>query len=265
MSNDGDQDTGDGWGHETEQELRDEADAAAVRRHRLLRERVDAVDRDLTELRAAHADLASTVSERLAPELEALGTAVTAELEQLRGAVTEMLAEHAKAENPPVDWAKLSVEDATQQWATLARWVGEVLVPVYGITRNELPDCWPLHFTAVVELSWLRSAHVQSYLPGTHPHITAEWHTRWRPAVLARLAEIIASGAAEERCEPGKHQGRALPAGPAPAQPGSTPRKMLALPQHWWSAYQIGFHDDLARRARRQETPTEVWLPAPLS
>lgn len=265
MDDEGDQDTGDGWGHDPEQERRDKADAAALRRHQLLRERVDAVDQDLAEMRRAHVELASTVSERLGPELEALGESVTAELEQLRGTVAEVLAEQTKAENPPVDWAQLSVEEARDQWPALARWIGEVFVPVYGVTRNELPDCWPLHFTAVVELSWLRSAHVQSYLPGTHPNITADWHTRWRPMVLARLTEIIAGGGVEERCEPGKHLGRLLPADPAEETPaGSTPRKMLALPQHWWPAYRIGFQEDLARRARRQETSVADWIPDPL-
>lgn len=265
MNNEGGQDTGDGWGHDPEQELRDKADAAALRRHQLLRERVDDLDRAYNEMRIAHTDLASTVSERLAPELEALGESVTAELGQLRGTVAEVLAEQTKAENSPVDWARLSVEDATDQWPVLARWIGEVFVPVYGVTRGELPDCWPLHFTAVVELSWLRSAHVQSYLPGTHPNITADWHTRWRPMVLTRIAEIIAGGGVEERCEPGKHRGRPLPAGPAEeGQRGSTPRKMLALPQHWWTAYRLGFHDDLDRRARRQETSVADWTPEPL-
>ena len=77
------------------------------------------------------------------------------------------------------------------QWPILARWVGEVLVPRYELTRDELPDCWALHPPVVAELSWLRTAYVQAYLPRSPPQLAADWHTRWRPAVLTRIRELI--------------------------------------------------------------------------
>lgn len=147
--------------------------------------------------------------------------------------------------------------------------VGEVLVPGYELTCEELPDCWALHFPVVIELSWLRSAHVQSYLRHTHPHITAEWHTRWRTAVLARIKELIP----ERNCRPGEHltpkessqtvgRGRA-PEGAAAWGGGRAPRFQPATPEHWWPFYQRAFHADLDRRRNRRETSdADYWVPA---
>ena len=87
------------------------------------------------------------------------------------------------------------------QWPILARWVGEVLVPRYELTRDDLPDCWALHPPVVAELSWLRTAYVQAYLTKSPPQLSADWHTRWRPAVLIRIRELIKP----DECPPGKH------------------------------------------------------------
>lgn len=268
MSNDDEQPNPDaGWGHDPDQLRHDEAEAAAIRRQRLVHERIDGLDRSIEEIRTRHADLAVTVSERIAPELDNLAKSVASELQQLRDAVGELLAVQQKTENPPVDWADLDAEEAEQQWPILARWIGEVFVPVYEITRDQLPDCWPLHFPAVIELSWLRSAHVQSYLSGTHPHITAEWHSRWRPTVLTRIPEIIPVNSSEDACAPGKHHGQALTdAARTPPTPGGVPpRRMLASPEHWWPAYQLAVHHDLDRRRRRAAAMEQDWLPARLT
>jgi hypothetical protein len=145
--------------------------AAEVRR---IREKVDRT----AEL---HTALAATVSEQLAPELGALRQATVDELASLRGDLNEVLETLNKEKNPPVDWFHLTAEQAEEQWPVLAQWVGEVFVPWYRITRGQLPDCWALHPNALVELSWLRSAHLQSYIPSSHPHIAAEWHDRHVP------------------------------------------------------------------------------------
>ena len=94
---------------------------------------------------------------------------MTAEFGRLRGEVDVLLSdcqEQEKTKNSPVDWASLSEEPAAEQWPILARWIGEILVPRYEATRNELSDCWPLHPLVVAELSWLRTAHVQAYRAG---------------------------------------------------------------------------------------------------
>ena len=99
-------------------------------------------------------------------------------------------------------------------------------MPRYELTRDELPDCWALHPPVVAELSWLRTAYVQAYLTRSPPQLGADWHTRWRPAVLTRIRELIKP----DECAPGKHAPRrGTPVEPA-APNGALPRTQLAEP-----------------------------------
>ena len=160
--------------------------------------------------------------------------------------------------NPPVDWAALSAEQAAAQWPILARWVGDVLVPRYELTRDELPDCWALHPPVVAELSWLRTAYVQAYLTGSPPQLSADWHTRWRPAVLTRIRELIKP----DECSPGKHAPRRGTPIELAAQNGALPRTQLAEPPCWWPFYDRAFHLDLAVRRARAAAGELNWSPA---
>lgn len=246
-------------------------EVVAGRRHRDVMARLGQVDTRVDELAAdmarvagLHTELAVVVSEDLGPRLDGLWEVCREEIGQLRTAVAELLAEQDKQKNPPVDWIAMTEEQAAKQWPVLARWIGERLVPWYELTRADLPDCWALHRPVVVELSWLRSAHVQAYLDHTHPHITAEWHARWRPFVVARIKEAI------DKCRPGEHQ---PPHGPAMSSPaaeatttasgGVAQRAQLALPQHWWPFYQQAYYDDLALRRERTAGGQLNWTPAP--
>jgi hypothetical protein len=253
--------------------------AAEVRR---IREKVD----QTAEL---HTALAATVSEQLAPELGALRQATVDELASLRGDLNEVLETLNRENNPPVDWFHLTAEQAEEQWPILAQWVGEVFVPWYRITRDQLPDCWALHPNALVELSWLRSAHVQSYIPSSHPHIAAEWHARWKTAALDNIRAAIPT----DMCRPGEHlvseqesrervtQSNPPPAPPVPGEqpwnrpPASPPaghnwdgvirtaRRQLAEPRHWWGFYEQAVQEDLQwRRTREQQTSTAPTPPA---
>ena len=108
---------------------------------------------------------------------------------QLRADVDVLLNERRQqeqAKNAPVDWAALTEDQAAAQWPILARWVAEVLVARYELTRDELPDCWALHLPVVAELSWLRTAYVEAYL------------TRSSPADGRGLAHPVAPGRADQ-------------------------------------------------------------------
>jgi hypothetical protein len=59
--------------------------------------------------------------------------------------LAEVLTTLRREENAPVNWPALTAEQAREQWPILAQWIAEVLVPWYEITRDELPDCRPLH------------------------------------------------------------------------------------------------------------------------
>jgi len=180
------------------------------------------------------------------------------------------LARHER--NAPVDWTSMNAADAAAQWVVLAAWVGEVFVPWYRITRNQLSDCWALHGDAVLELSWLRSCHVQSYLPSAHPHVTAEWHVRWKKAALDNIAAVIG----DDLCRPGEHlvtedESRARrsaaahdnPPGydPEVFPPSTQPpaRMQLARREFWEAFYTQAVADDVARRpsADQPDSPAD--------
>ncbi|MFR9802553.1 hypothetical protein ACL02T_09655 [Pseudonocardia sp. RS010] len=202
-----------------------------------------------------HQQLAATVSEDLAPGLAALREFTNAELARQDAQLEEVLAELRRERNSPVDWPALTEAQAREQWPVLGRWIAEIFVPWYEITRDELPDCWPLHRPALVELSWLRSAHVQAYLRSSPPSVAGEWHQRWRPGVVERLHAVID----RTLCGPGFHRlpegERAAPA-PPPLAPGGRvplpPGRQLALPQHWQANYDRAVGEDLARRRQRE-------------
>ena len=146
--------------------------------------------------------------------------AIAGDVAKLRGTVAALTAEAEEederqaadlaarravgmAPEPPGPWAWpiLDHDTATAAWDSLARWVGEVLCAWYAPTRGQLPDCWPLHRRAVLELTWLRQTHVDAHAHRAPGHLAAEWHARWLPAALAGVCAAIDP----ERCPPGQH------------------------------------------------------------
>jgi len=217
--------------------------------------------RQVRQTNDRHMALAAAVSEDLAPRLDVLHQLVTDEVARLRGEVDALLAdrkEQKKNKNEPVDWAALTAEQAAVQWPILARWVGDVLVPRYALTRDDLPDCWALHVPVVAELSWLRSAYVEAYLKDSAPSLAADWHVESRPAVLTRIRELIKP----DECPPGKH----APARATPVQVqsrnGTLPRTEPADPDCWWPFYDRAYHLDLAVRRTRDAAGSLDWSPA---
>jgi hypothetical protein len=223
-----------------------------------------ALTEQVGQITARHTDLAAAVSEDLAPKVGALHQLVAEELGRLRSDLDVLLAERRERDetkNAPVDWATLTEEQAAAQWPILACWVGEVLVPRYELTRDELPDCWALHSPVVAELSWLRTAYVQAYLSRSSSQLGADWHTRWRPAVLARIRELIKP----DECPPGKHSPRRGTPIDMAAQNGVLPRTQLAEPRCWWPFYDRAFHLDLALRRARAAAGALDWSPVQAS
>jgi hypothetical protein len=167
----------------------------------LLRDEIALLRARLERFTQAHDALAEVVTGELKPGLSAL----TQDHLQAHRQVRSQLDEITRARTPPaarpVHWAALSAGEAAQQWPILADWISDVFVPSYEVTRAELPDCWALHPPAVIELSWLHSAHVEAYLPGSPPALAGEWHCRWRPTVLERMTMIIPV----TLCRPGEH------------------------------------------------------------
>jgi hypothetical protein len=159
--------------------------------------------------------------------------AITSRMEEMATEVAELTSAVKKL--APVDWPSLTEDEAIEQWEQLAEWVADILCDWYQLTRGQLPDCWPLHRPAVLELSWLRTCYLAAYAGKAAPQLAGEWHTRWRRDALANLAVIID----KKWCEPGQHMidsstRRELQRPPTPARsPGpwaSTPRPSHARP-----------------------------------
>lgn len=145
----------------------------------------------------------------------------------LHGTVTALLA-HAGAEDTPAEdpavtaaksqlglrpeppgpwcWPLLDAVQATAAWDALGRWVGEVLVPTYELTRGQLPECWPHHPRLVTELSWLRHGYLEAHTHGAPAQKAADWHLRQLPGVLA--ATQVLARRDPDGCGPGYHLGR---------------------------------------------------------
>ena len=208
-----------------------------------------ALTEQVGQITARHTDLAAAVSEDLAPRVGALHQLVTEELGRLRSDLDVLLAERNerdKTKNPPVDWATLTEEQAAAQWPILARWVGEVLVPRYELTRDDLPDCWALHPPVVAELSWLHTAYARRH---ARPALRRGDEGAGRLRVDARLDRPRRAGSS---------RGRPSCAGSGPANaPSSTPARSGSSPGWPASATRT------ARRCSRSQATTAGGLRRP--
>lgn len=242
-------------------------------------EKVDAIGADV----AAFGELVPTV-QQLVGDVSSLSDTVKG----LVGAPPAALA----------DWLSLGSEEAEERWREIAYWVENVLVAGYNLSRGQLPDCWPMHRTAMVHLSWLYAAYRQAYQPSANPILAAEWSTRWlRDALDALRGDRVAPLA---RCDPrpdqpGRHlydptQAKAgvsraesdaeklaqlretvarsavsFPTSPgkAPAAPSKDPKLEAVHDQlaerKWWSDYlDQGRAEDLAWRRAREASEEEA-------
>lgn len=214
----------------------------------------------LHRLETTHTELATTVSTQLAPELTALRTETLEQLARHDTHIHQLTAATPTKARSPVNWPALTADQATDAWENLATWIAHVLVPWYETTRDELPDCWPLHRPAVMELSWLHTTHTEAFTPGAAAHHAADWHTRWRPAALHRLREVIPRRGIRQ-CGPGQHLTNPQPSRhsppttpPAePATPQELPGEQLAERQHWQPFLNHAITTDHSWRVHRDQ------------
>lgn len=257
--------------------------ASSPRRDRLLSELAGELRaareehrRDVAQLRADLAGLSTLVGEnadllgQALPRIGGLDDELADLAERVDGlTVTVAAYGGADADEPDaalVDWPSLSADRAAAEWQALGDWVAGVLGPFYELTRAQLPDCWPLHRPAVLELVWLRRSYVAAHRPDAPAAAAADWHTRWRREALASIATAIS----DKWCRPGEHwvdrYDRGRPAGqgtpprpqqPPPHAPGQRPGPEnhnvgpggeISTSQHWGPAFQTAVADDLAWR-----------------
>lgn len=241
--------------------------ARAERAHAALEHTVAQIGPGLAAPRDAAGDGFATTHPAAHDALEARLGVITDTLEDHAASLRRVLARQQRNRNPAVDWPALTAEQAAAEWPRLAQWIDEVFVPWGEITRDALPDCWALHRPVVVQLSWLRSAHVQAYLPAAEPAVAGDWHIRWSPAVLAVIKTVIES----KWCRPGEHMitveesnarrraaARANPTPPPPPTGGGggaeqLGRMQLAECEYWQAFYLQAVDADLAWRTARHK------------
>lgn len=178
------------------------------------------------------------VSEVIGPDVATLRT----EMAELRGAVDALLEEPGGAtEEAVLHWPDLSVQDAEEAWDALATWVHTTLGYWYEISRAQLPDCWPVHRPALLQVWWLRLTYLTAHEgAGAAPVSMAEWNTRWLDAALGRIAvaipdtmcRAVAGGPGQHLVPKHEAERRAAPVAPGESGVrGSEPREALARVQ----------------------------------
>ena len=103
---------------------------------------------------------------------------------------------------PMIAWHDLDVDEAAAVRADLAKWVSEVLFPLYPSARESVRECWHQHPDAVTELSacWLEFRRI--FAPATpakpakpaprRPSLADSlvYLDRWLPNTLRRVKVI---------------------------------------------------------------------------
>lgn len=178
--------------------------ADAIGRTAVLEHRMTLVSSDLSEIGAGQEDLKKMTS------------GIGRQLEALQLAVAMLGAEPAEVDDETalVDWSTLDCEEAETEWERLYTWLDQQLVPTYRLTVTQLHACWTSHAAVREELAWLKACWFQTYRrPGSPGSSAGEWHTRWLPGALERIAAHLHRAG----CTLGSHEGEQLPEEARPA------------------------------------------------
>ena len=114
-------------------------------------------------------------------------------------------------------WLTLDGQAREDKLGELSDWVEAVLRAQYpGYLAEQIRPCWPSHPEALWELTWLYQLWCRAYLTKRPaPKDAADWHDRWAPGVLRRLAQVMAR--CDLACQSQPHLDR-VPDVPAPRQ-----------------------------------------------
>jgi hypothetical protein len=95
----------------------------------------------------------------------------------------------------PAEWFWLTMSDQVREekFGELHDWVETVYREQYpDYLAEQIKPCWPNHPEARWELGWLYQQWTLTYLAQhSAPKDAADWHDRWSPGVLRRLAPVM--------------------------------------------------------------------------
>ncbi len=165
---------------------RDQSPAVAA-----LAVRVDGLRRRIETLATSIDDLTSTQQEH--------GTVLDG-IAELRRQVEQILAILGNDDEPSSGewfWLTMTGHQRGARLSELSDWVETVLRTQYpGYLAGQIRSCWPNHPEARWELAWLYQLWTRTYLTShPAPKDAADWHDRWTPGVIRRLAQVM------RRCE----------------------------------------------------------------
>jgi hypothetical protein len=124
-----------------------------------------------------------------------------AELRDQVEKVLTVLTEDEEDSTEPWFWLTMDDQAREYRYSELYDWVETVLRAQYPdyLTGQVLP-CWPNHPEARWELTWLYQLWHAAYL-AKRPALkdAADWHDRWSPGVIRRLATVM--GRCENSCQ----------------------------------------------------------------
>lgn len=183
-------------------------------------------------------DPTATAVAGLAREVESLRRRIeqqaplTGRVRDLARTVTQLAAEVAEQSRTVeriavTSWLALPAEADPRGWLdALVDWVRRVFLR-YTDAAKALPHCWLWHPDIVEELCWLHDAWSVAYCDeGATVAMAADWHDRYRPGVVRRIAAWAGN------CSLENHQSRN---GDAPTTPAVAPAGAVPLIAEWWT------------------------------
>jgi len=142
--------------------------------------------------------LATSIDDLTSPQ-QAHGTVLDG-IAELRRQVEQILAILGNDDEPSSGewfWLTMTGHQRGARLSELSDWVETVLRTQYpGYLAGQIRSCWPNHPEARWELAWLYQLWTRTYLTSRPaPKDAADWHDRWTPGVIRRLAQVM------RRCE----------------------------------------------------------------
>lgn len=110
----------------------------------------------------------------------------------------------------PIDWRRLTPDQAASTWADLDTWV-RWLVTRYALDHRDVPPCWYAHGDLVEELTALMTAHQAAFDRTGAATGPSDWHQ-----TLATTRTRLQLWAARTGCRNREHRTPTPPAWAAP-------------------------------------------------